>query len=266
MLGLVHWLVTRFSFDGETLHVETGLLRRDTRKVPVARIQAVDVVQPFIAKVLDVAELRIRVAGSGKEERLAYLHHDARPRAARVAPRRAPRPRPVHARAARAARRRRCAAGRLGDVGRAHGVRRVPRRHPRRAGRRVQRVRAGRQGARRRGVRLPPGPRHRGLASLQLPVRVHDRRRARRDPRAPRVARDGRRDDPGATRPGDPPDRADPLAAVALATPGGRPRRRRQARRGRRIQQRREDAAARRRGGAGHDGPRDGPRRPRRDH
>jgi putative membrane protein len=74
VLGLVHWLVTRFSFDGETLHVETGLLRRDTRKVPVARIQAVDVVQPFIAKVLDVAELRIRVAGSGKEERLAYLH------------------------------------------------------------------------------------------------------------------------------------------------------------------------------------------------
>jgi putative membrane protein len=75
VLGLVHWLVTRFSFDGETLHVETGLLRRDTRKVPVARIQAVDVVQPFIGKVLDVAELKIRVAGSGKEERLAYLHH-----------------------------------------------------------------------------------------------------------------------------------------------------------------------------------------------
>lgn len=75
VLGVVHWLVTRFSFDGETLQVETGLLRRDARRVPVARIQAVDVVQPFIAKVLDVAELKIRVAGSGKEERLAYLHH-----------------------------------------------------------------------------------------------------------------------------------------------------------------------------------------------
>jgi putative membrane protein len=74
VLGLVHWLVTRFSFDGETLHVETGLLRRDTRKVPVARIQAVDIVQPYLAKVLGIAELKIRVAGSGKEERLAYLH------------------------------------------------------------------------------------------------------------------------------------------------------------------------------------------------
>ena len=76
VLGVVHWLVTRWAFDGETLHVETGLLRRDTRKVPVARIQAVDVVQPLVAKLVDVAELKIRVAGSGKEERLAYLHHD----------------------------------------------------------------------------------------------------------------------------------------------------------------------------------------------
>ena len=75
-LGVVHWLVTRWSFDGETLHVETGLLRRDVRAVPVARIQAVDVLEPFLAKFLDVAELRIRVAGSGKEERLSYLHHD----------------------------------------------------------------------------------------------------------------------------------------------------------------------------------------------
>jgi len=75
-LGVVHWLVTRFAFDGETLHVETGLLRRDTKKVSVARIQAVDLVQPLAAKFLDVAELKIRVAGSGKEERLAYLHRD----------------------------------------------------------------------------------------------------------------------------------------------------------------------------------------------
>jgi len=74
VLGLVHWLVTRWSFDGETLRVETGLLRRDARTVPVARIQAVDLIEPFVAKFLDVAELRIRVAGSGKDERLAYLH------------------------------------------------------------------------------------------------------------------------------------------------------------------------------------------------
>jgi putative membrane protein len=74
VLGVIQWLVTRWWFDGVTLHVETGLLRRDSRTIPVARIQGVDLVQPFLAKLLGVAELRIRVAGSGKDERLAYLH------------------------------------------------------------------------------------------------------------------------------------------------------------------------------------------------
>ena len=74
VLGLVQWLVTRWWFDGVTLHVETGLLRRDSRTIPVARIQSIDLVQPLLAKVFGVAELRIRVAGTGKDERLAYLH------------------------------------------------------------------------------------------------------------------------------------------------------------------------------------------------
>lgn len=73
-LGVIRWLVTRWWFDGVTLHVETGLVRRDSRTIPVTRIQGVDLVQPFLAKVLGVAELRIRLAGSGKDERLAYLH------------------------------------------------------------------------------------------------------------------------------------------------------------------------------------------------
>jgi putative membrane protein len=73
VLGVVQWLVTRWWFDGTTLHVETGLVRRDARTIPVARIQGVDLVQPLPAKLLGVAELRIRLAGTGKDERLAYL-------------------------------------------------------------------------------------------------------------------------------------------------------------------------------------------------
>lgn len=76
LLGLVHWYVTWWSFDGTTLTVETGLLRRDVRKLPVVRIQSVDIVQPLLGKFLNVAELRIRTAGTGKGERLAYLHHE----------------------------------------------------------------------------------------------------------------------------------------------------------------------------------------------
>jgi putative membrane protein len=72
--GLVKWLVTRWALDGATLRIETGLLRRDARQFPLSRIQAVDVVRPFLARMFGLAELRVRLAGSGKSNgRLAYL-------------------------------------------------------------------------------------------------------------------------------------------------------------------------------------------------
>ena len=73
VFGVVHWLVTRWAFDGATLRIETGLLRRDSQQLPVARIQAVDLVQPFLARVLGLAELRIRVAGAKSAHHLSYL-------------------------------------------------------------------------------------------------------------------------------------------------------------------------------------------------
>jgi len=72
--GVVRWLVTRWTLDGVTLRIESGLLRRDSRQLPLARIQAVDVVRPFLARLFGLAELRIRLAGSGSANgRLAYL-------------------------------------------------------------------------------------------------------------------------------------------------------------------------------------------------
>ncbi len=72
--GLVRWLVTRWKLDGATLRIETGLLRRDSRQLPMTRIQAVDVERPFLARVLGLAARHIRLAGAGKEgDRLAYL-------------------------------------------------------------------------------------------------------------------------------------------------------------------------------------------------
>ena len=60
--------------DGPTLRIETGLFKRDARQFPLARIQAVDVVKPFVARIVGLAELRIRLAGSGRTGgRLAYL-------------------------------------------------------------------------------------------------------------------------------------------------------------------------------------------------
>ena len=73
VMGVVSWLVTRWAFDGATLRFETGLLRRDARQVPVARIQAVDIVQPLLARFVGLAEVKITLAGGGPQTRLAYL-------------------------------------------------------------------------------------------------------------------------------------------------------------------------------------------------
>ena len=73
LLGVVHWLVTRWAFDGTTLRIETGLIRRDSRRLPVARIQSVDVVQPVLARMFGLAELKVQVGGASHDSRLAYL-------------------------------------------------------------------------------------------------------------------------------------------------------------------------------------------------
>jgi putative membrane protein len=78
ILGFVHWLVTRWKIEGDTLRIETGLIRRDSRRLPLARIQAVDIVRPLLARLLGISELRIRLAGSGSTDgRLAYLPEQA---------------------------------------------------------------------------------------------------------------------------------------------------------------------------------------------
>ena len=74
IFGVIHWLVTRWCIDGDTLRIETGLIRRDSRRLPLNRIQAVDIVRPLVARLLGMSELRIRLAGSGSTDgRLAYL-------------------------------------------------------------------------------------------------------------------------------------------------------------------------------------------------
>ena len=72
--GYIHWMVTRWRFEGDTLRIETGLIRKDSRRLPLARIQAVDIVRPLLARLLGVSEVRIRLAGSGSTDgKLAFL-------------------------------------------------------------------------------------------------------------------------------------------------------------------------------------------------
>ncbi|MDQ2961077.1 MAG: PH domain-containing protein [Candidatus Dormibacteraeota bacterium] len=72
--GVVSWLVTRWRVHGGDLQIETGLIRRQSIRVPLSRIQAIDVIAPVIARVLGLAEVRVVVAGRGTgRTRLAYL-------------------------------------------------------------------------------------------------------------------------------------------------------------------------------------------------
>ena len=72
--GVVSWLVTRWRVHGGDLQIEMGLIRRQSIRVPLARIQAVDVIAPVLARVLGLAEVRVVVAGRGTgRTRLAYL-------------------------------------------------------------------------------------------------------------------------------------------------------------------------------------------------
>lgn len=72
--GVVVWRTTRYRVTGTELQVDSGLLRRRQRRVPLARLQSVDVVRPLLARVLGLAELRLEVAGGGGTEApLAFL-------------------------------------------------------------------------------------------------------------------------------------------------------------------------------------------------
>lgn len=72
--GAVSWLRTTFWIEADELRVDTGVLSRQSRRIRIDRLQGVDIVQPFVARILGLAELRMDVAGgSSREGSLAYL-------------------------------------------------------------------------------------------------------------------------------------------------------------------------------------------------
>lgn len=80
-LGFISWFVTRWRVDDDDLRIETGLLRRQSLRFPLSQVQAIDIVRPGLARLLGVAELRLRMGGaSGAKGRLAYVSaHEVEP-------------------------------------------------------------------------------------------------------------------------------------------------------------------------------------------
>lgn len=68
------WRMTRFAVTDDAVHLNTGILFRQQRQARLDRLQAVDVVQPLLARLVGLAELKLEVAGgSGSGVSLAFL-------------------------------------------------------------------------------------------------------------------------------------------------------------------------------------------------
>lgn len=77
VMAYVSWRFTWYRVEGRELHVESGVLFRRSRRVPLERVQAVDIVRPLVGRALGLAELRLEVVGRGATEApLAYLRED----------------------------------------------------------------------------------------------------------------------------------------------------------------------------------------------
>ncbi len=72
--GFTSWLRTKYWIESDELRVDTGVISRQSRRIRVDRIQGIDIVQPFVARLFGLAELRMDVAGGGPHEgSLAFL-------------------------------------------------------------------------------------------------------------------------------------------------------------------------------------------------
>ncbi|MET3810019.1 PH domain-containing protein [Arthrobacter sp. UYEF3] len=75
VLGYVlSWYFTRYQVADGYVRVNTGILFKQQRQARVDRVQAIDVLQPLLARIFGLAELRFDVADAGKSAvQLAYL-------------------------------------------------------------------------------------------------------------------------------------------------------------------------------------------------
>ncbi|GIG35392.1 PH domain-containing protein [Cellulomonas pakistanensis] len=70
----IAWRMTRFAVTDDAVHLRSGVVFRQQRQARLDRLQAVDVVQPLLARIIGLSELRLEVAGgAGSGVSLAFL-------------------------------------------------------------------------------------------------------------------------------------------------------------------------------------------------
>ena len=72
--GAASWFRTKYWIEADELRVDTGVISRQSRRIRIDRLQGIDIVQPFVARLFGLAELKMDVAGgSAREGSLAFL-------------------------------------------------------------------------------------------------------------------------------------------------------------------------------------------------
>jgi putative membrane protein len=72
--GIVAVAVTRYHLLGGELRIDSGLLNKQSKRVRLNRVQSVDVLEPFSARIFGLAEVRVTTAGTERSAvRLRYL-------------------------------------------------------------------------------------------------------------------------------------------------------------------------------------------------
>ncbi|MDX6741814.1 PH domain-containing protein [Actinocorallia sp. A-T 12471] len=79
-VGVWHWWALRYWIEGDDLVVDAGIVRSRIRRIPLSRMQGVDVVRPLVGRALGLSEVHLELAGgSSAQITLRYLgEHEAR--------------------------------------------------------------------------------------------------------------------------------------------------------------------------------------------
>lgn len=73
VFGYASWLRTTYWIEDDELRIDKGVVSRQSRRIRIDRLQGVDIVQPVVARVFGLAEVRMDTAGGDREGTLAFL-------------------------------------------------------------------------------------------------------------------------------------------------------------------------------------------------
>ncbi len=72
--GYVRWWFTKYFINETEIRIETGPIFRSSRRIPFARLQSIDINQPLVARIFQLSELTIEMAGgSDSSSKLRFL-------------------------------------------------------------------------------------------------------------------------------------------------------------------------------------------------